>query len=689
MRPQHATARPPTAGGQPGADALPRLDLDRPGVREHLRAGEPVAGDVQGRRVPDQGRAGSAEDDADRRALGDLPAAGPGLRQRPAFAGRSGPGADVRHQARQREVKPHHAAAPGLPARRCSFRAPKCQRSVPCSVPASVSVRSTRTVCAKAAIATPRRSPAGRRWATTSACTSWNPCCPRARRHACDETDRRSARTPRPRAASARRSSGRSRLEPRRPLRSAPSRIPAATRRGARRARRTRRRAARAADASLRRPAPSSRPGQFPGRPHRGRRRRSGRRRAARSARGSRTRRGAGDTARLPRSVRDDHRLPRDPGRRDRRRRLRAAAGSVRSRRGVRSAAAVRARSGERARTRRRVGRAPAPPARVPLRPASHLGRDRGDAGELPQAPGGGGMTTNVEAGEPDRTAGDWTTLVSAETLAAALGDPQLVLVDARAMLSDPDAGERAWRESHLPGARHVHLERELSDHAKPAALGRHPLPEPAAFAATLARLGVRAESQVVVYDGGDGAMAAARFWWLLRLAGHRRVAVLDGGIARWKALDLPLDAGDVPPAHAPMRDLAFDATRIVDTAGVQARLGDAPGWLIDVRGAERFRGDVEPIDPVAGHIPGARNRPLSANTRDGVSKPPHALRAEFETLLAGTAPSDVVLHCGSGVTACQTLLAMEHAGLSGARIYAPSWSGWIADRSRPVATGD
>ena len=282
----------------------------------------------------------------------------------------------------------------------------------------------------------------------------------------------------------------------------------------------------------------------------------------------------------------------------------------------------------------------------------------------------------------------DWTALVSAEALAAALDRPGLAIVDARFSLSDPGAGAAAHRAAHLPGAGYAHLDRDLSDLSKPAASGRHPLPEPAVFAAALARLGIAPDTQVVVYDAGDGAMAAARLWWLLRIAGHRRVAVLDGGFARWQALDLPVESADVADRGLPVRAVEFDETQIVGTDEVQARLGDAPGWLLDARAPERFRGEVEPLDPVAGHIPGARNRPYVDTLRDGRFRPPAELRASFEALLEGTPPARVVLQCGSGVTAAHLLLAMEHAGLPGARVYAPSWSGWVSDPARPVATG-
>jgi thiosulfate/3-mercaptopyruvate sulfurtransferase len=287
----------------------------------------------------------------------------------------------------------------------------------------------------------------------------------------------------------------------------------------------------------------------------------------------------------------------------------------------------------------------------------------------------------------------NWTTLVSCEDLQAALGTPGLAIVDARFVLStaptDVDAGERTWRQARLPGAGYVHLNRELSDLRKPASEGRHPLPEASDFCDTLSRLGISPDSQVVVYDNSDAGMAAARFWWLLKLLGHERVAVLNGGFVRWQKLAYPIESrapAAVASAVYPKRE--FDATQIVRTEQVEARLHEAPGWILDARSPERFRGEVEPIDPVAGHIPGALNRPYSANLRDGTFRSPEELREEFSALIGSRRPDEIFLNCGSGVTACPNLLAMEYAGLHGARIYAGSWSGWISDRRRPVATG-
>lgn len=280
-----------------------------------------------------------------------------------------------------------------------------------------------------------------------------------------------------------------------------------------------------------------------------------------------------------------------------------------------------------------------------------------------------------------------WTTLVSAEDLAAALGNEDLIVFDTRHSLAAPEAGEAAWRQAHIPGAFYAHLDRELSDHRKVHA-GRHPWPDLADFAAALGRWGVTPQHQIVVYDAADGALAAARLWYMLRLLGHARVAVLDGGLQRWQSLDLPVESGEplaTPQAPYPA---TFDADRLLDATQVQAHL-DAGGVLIDARAAERFRGDVEPIDRVGGHVPGARNRPYALSMRDGVFRPAAELAREFDALLQGRAGRDVVAMCGSGVTACHLLLALEHAGVHDARLFTGSWSGWIDDPSRPIAHGD
>ena len=278
----------------------------------------------------------------------------------------------------------------------------------------------------------------------------------------------------------------------------------------------------------------------------------------------------------------------------------------------------------------------------------------------------------------------EWTTLVDAPTLAAAVQNPELRLVDARAALADPDAGRRAFAESHLPGAVHADLNRDLADLSRHGQ-GRHPLPDSDAFAAWLGHVGIAPQHQVVVYDAGDGSMAAARLWWMLRLLGHRHVAVLDGGLAAWRAAGLPESPLLAAAAPEPPYPAQFDQDAVVDVAEVLRRSTVATPGIFDARAAERFRGEVEPIDPVAGHVPGARNRPFALNLRDGQFKPADELRAELEALLQGLPAQEAVLMCGSGVTACHLLLAFEHAGLHGARVYAGSWSGWISDPARPV----
>lgn len=281
-----------------------------------------------------------------------------------------------------------------------------------------------------------------------------------------------------------------------------------------------------------------------------------------------------------------------------------------------------------------------------------------------------------------------WTALVSPEALAEGLGDPMLAVLDARFSLADPAAGEAAWREAHIPGARHAHLDRDLSGVHAPGA-GRHPWPDAAGFGRRLAALGITPAHQVVAYDAADGAFAA-RAWCLLRMAGHARVAVLDGGFAAWCAKGLPLDAG-IPPAPPalPPYPVAFDRARLFDAGRVQAHLAGG-GLLVDARGGERFRGEVEPIDARAGHVPGAVSRPYALNLgEDGRFRPRDELAAAFAALPGWDGPSSAVVMCGSGVTACHHLLAMAHAGLDGAGLYTGSWSGWIEDPARPVATGE
>ncbi|RPD86507.1 sulfurtransferase [Luteimonas sp. 100069] len=283
-----------------------------------------------------------------------------------------------------------------------------------------------------------------------------------------------------------------------------------------------------------------------------------------------------------------------------------------------------------------------------------------------------------------------WRTLVDPAALMAALPDATLRIVDCRFTLAiagaADEAGEAAWRAAHIPGATYAHLERDLSG-AKGGGRGRHPWPGADAFAETLSRLGIAPGMQVVAYDDSDGAFAA-RLWWLLQSAGHREAAVLDGGWAAWQAAGLPVAPSPREVAPAPHPPRAFDETRLLRDADAVRRHLDAGGLLIDARAPARFRGEVEPLDPRAGHVPGACNRPYTANMEAGRFKPAAALAAEFEVLLAGRAPAEVAVMCGSGVTACHHLLALAHAGLEGAKLYAPSWSGWVDDPTAEVATG-
>jgi thiosulfate/3-mercaptopyruvate sulfurtransferase len=260
-----------------------------------------------------------------------------------------------------------------------------------------------------------------------------------------------------------------------------------------------------------------------------------------------------------------------------------------------------------------------------------------------------------------------------------------LLIVDCRSDLADAGWGRRVHAEGHLPGAIHAHLDADLSGPVT-ATSGRHPLPAPAAFAATLARWGVTDATHVVAYDQGPGAWAA-RLWWMLRASGHERAQVLDGGLAAWRAAQLPLETGPVQvPAAAPGAARPFAGA--VTTDDVRNALRDGRIVLVDARAADRFAGRNETIDPVAGHVPGALNQPFTGNLdANGRFLPPEELRRRWLTVLGDRGASDAVMMCGSGVTACHNLLALEQAGLAGARLYAGSWSEWIRDPARGVAT--
>lgn len=292
--------------------------------------------------------------------------------------------------------------------------------------------------------------------------------------------------------------------------------------------------------------------------------------------------------------------------------------------------------------------------------------------------------------------------LISAEALGHLLADsPNRVRVfDVRHDLVDHAAGRRAYDAGHIPGAIHIDHETELAA-AKTGKNGRHPLPQPDVFAAHMATLGVTPDTHVVAYDA-SGGMYAAHLWWMLNWIGHRNVQVLDGGWQAWVAAGLtqqtetPADQSLTQPtekaAAQPASTTAFGTGTMgaVDADAVLANLQKPAFTVLDARAAPRYRGEVEPMDPVAGHIPGALNRPNTGNLgEDGRFKPADTLREEYMALLNGVPAEQVVHQCGSGITATHNLLAMEVAGLSGSRLYPGSWSEWVSDPSRPVAKGE
>jgi thiosulfate/3-mercaptopyruvate sulfurtransferase len=294
----------------------------------------------------------------------------------------------------------------------------------------------------------------------------------------------------------------------------------------------------------------------------------------------------------------------------------------------------------------------------------------------------------------------DFTTLIDVESLRARSGTPATLVFDCRFDLAVPAAGREAYLRGHIPGARYLDLNGDLSAPVSKTS-GRHPLPDPEALTALLKASGLGPDTQAVVYDESNGSFAA-RAWWLLRWIGHRKVAVLDGGMSAWLraggALEsgepsrrevgqsAPRSSGNGAPGPGAVR---VDRAAVIGTEALIASLRNPKTLLIDARAAERFAGAVEPIDPVAGHIPGAANHPFSTNLRaDGRFLPPEELERRWRDRLAGASPADVIVMCGSGVTACHNLLALERAGFTGARLYAGSWSEWIRNPSRPVARG-
>ncbi len=279
-----------------------------------------------------------------------------------------------------------------------------------------------------------------------------------------------------------------------------------------------------------------------------------------------------------------------------------------------------------------------------------------------------------------------FSTLIAPAELAEHLSDPVWIVFDCRHQLLDKAYGHRVYATSHIPGARFADLDTDLSAPIRPDT-GRHPLPEPDRFAAWLGEQGVTSASQVVAYDDSQGAFAA-RLWWMLRYVGHAQAAVLDGGFARWTREGRPVSEA-VPQPLRTRYPARVDPRRLATLQEVEALARAHRGVLVDARAGERYRGEQEPIDPKPGHIPGAINLPYSGNLNpDGTFLPPDRLRARFADRCGGTDPGASIHYCGSGVTACHNLLALEVAGLPAGRLFVGSWSLWSKDPSRPVARG-
>lgn len=279
-----------------------------------------------------------------------------------------------------------------------------------------------------------------------------------------------------------------------------------------------------------------------------------------------------------------------------------------------------------------------------------------------------------------------FTALISTAELAGHLDDPEWVILDCRFSLQDFDKGRRDYLAGHIPGAQYAHLNEDLSGEILPGVTGRHPLPSVEASARLFSRLGIGEGVQVVAYDDAGGALAAVRAWWMLRWLGHEAVAVLDGGWQKWQAEGLPVQAGKVTRPEGSFVPKPDDS-RQVSLVQVDQFRKDPAYRVCDARAAERYRGENESVDPVAGHIPGAISAPYFANLNPDLTfRSPEELRQHYRTLLGDLPPERVIFYCGSGVTSIHNILAMLHAGLGEARLYVGSWSEWITDPQRPIA---
>jgi thiosulfate/3-mercaptopyruvate sulfurtransferase len=281
-----------------------------------------------------------------------------------------------------------------------------------------------------------------------------------------------------------------------------------------------------------------------------------------------------------------------------------------------------------------------------------------------------------------------YKTILTAETLGQHLNDPNWIILDCRFDLNHPKWGSEEYTKAHIPGALFADLDHDLASPITPTS-GRHPLPGPDAWRKTVSNWGIQADTQVVAYDSTGGSLAAVRVWWLLRAYGHEKVALLDGGLPKWLSENRPLTEAVTLPRRPSIFNGSLNPHLFVSSDELVHIYRDPLLRLVDARAAERFRGEIEPIDPVAGHIPGAKNRPVAQNLNaDQTFKSAEQLRKEFTDILGDLQPEQVIAYCGSGVTGGHNLLAMEIAGLPGGRLYPGSWSEWIRDPNRPIETG-